>query len=248
MSLQPQQPPNPFLRQRAVGFSVIPVHGKTPLVPWKKYQEARPALHEIAGWLAQWPDAGLAIVCGQVSRLAVLDVDPRHGGHESVKDYPPLTRTVWTGGGGWHTYLRVNESIPTIHNLLPGVDLQGEGAYVVAPPSIHPNGQPYKWVGPMTREIPEWLRQLIAKESLPLPHPAVASSSCIQEEAAQFLETWLDTAKPGDRILTRCPVHEDETPSLRVIVLEDGRPWVKCFGCGAHHSAILAALVKPLPE
>ena len=50
-------------------------------------------------------------------------------------------------------------------DLLPGVDLRGDGGYVVAPPSIHENGSRYRWeIGlddvPLA-PMPEWLVRLL---------------------------------------------------------------------------------------
>jgi hypothetical protein len=54
-----------------------------------------------------------------VSGLVVLDVDPRHGGDESIRNLKlPPTVEALTGGGGWHEYfmrIRVDLSpvVPT---------------------------------------------------------------------------------------------------------------------------------------
>ncbi len=59
------------------GFSIIPVspRNKRPLLPWKAYQARRPTRTELIAWRKRWPAAGVGIVCGAVSRLAVLDAD-----------------------------------------------------------------------------------------------------------------------------------------------------------------------------
>jgi hypothetical protein len=44
--------------------------------------------------------------------------------------------------------------------LLPGLDIRGDGGYVVLPPSIHPSGRPYVWSvdsGDHFAEAPAWL-------------------------------------------------------------------------------------------
>jgi hemoglobin len=74
------------LRYRAWGWLVVPIEprGKRPLVRWEEFQQRLPSEAEITAWLARWPDAGVGIVTGSVSRLVVVDVDPRHGGAEAL--------------------------------------------------------------------------------------------------------------------------------------------------------------------
>jgi hypothetical protein len=138
-----------------LGWSVIPIEarGKRPLIPWQVYQSRHPDPPEVANWFGRWPDANIAIVTGVVSHLAVLDLDPRHGADISLASleqaHGPIGDTVEaeTGGGGRHLYFAHPGEI--LHNrvgLAPGIDLRGDGGYVVAPPSIHASGVPYRWV------------------------------------------------------------------------------------------------------
>jgi len=106
----------------------------------------------------------------------VLDIDPRNGGAESLKrleaEYGPLPRTpkVITGGGGEHYYFLEPTGMKK-GTLAPGIDFQGEGSQVLAPPSIHKSGQCYKWeLAPTGIEagveqvpfamLPEWVKGL----------------------------------------------------------------------------------------
>ena len=82
----------------------------------------------------------------------VLDLDPRHGVDASLQElerrHGPIYETVEarTGGGGRHLYFAHPGEI--LHNrvgLAPGVDLRGDGGYVVASPSVHASGEPYRW-------------------------------------------------------------------------------------------------------
>ena len=63
----------------------------------------------------------------------------------------PATVEVLTGNGGRHLYFEwpTFEGAPTIRNtasaVAAGIDTRGEGGYVVAPPSAHPNGAHYRW-------------------------------------------------------------------------------------------------------
>ena len=88
----------------------------------------------------------------------------------------PVART---GGGGWHL-LYAPTGLGNRVGLLPGVDWRGRGGLVVAPPSIHASGRPYRWVRPLAGglpTVPEALRRLLApprveRTTLPPPQPA----------------------------------------------------------------------------
>jgi hypothetical protein len=102
----------------------------------------------IAAMLAAHPSGLLAVRTGAPSGVVVVDIDPRHGGRVDPDLMPP-TACVRTGSGGWHLYYR-HPGQPVPSRPLPGragVDIKGDGGYVVAPPSAHPDtGRPYVWV------------------------------------------------------------------------------------------------------
>jgi len=122
----------------------------------------------ISDWYGSVPTLNVGVACGLDSDLVVLDVDPKHGGKESLKalrekygsDFTK-TLTVITGSGGGHFYFRANGK--TIKNsagrLGSGLDVRGEGGYVVAPPSVHMSGGIYRFHdenAPLL-EAPDWL-------------------------------------------------------------------------------------------
>ena len=140
------------------GWAVLPLRprGKEPLTE-HGVRDATTDPAKIEEWWNRWPDANVGIATGAVSGLVVLDVDPRNGGDEGLRDLLgrhggwgipadeggyPETYTVLTGGGGQHYYFAVEGPAPS-RKLAPGVDLKGDGGYVVAPPSLHPSGQSY---------------------------------------------------------------------------------------------------------
>ncbi|MBI4185379.1 MAG: bifunctional DNA primase/polymerase [Proteobacteria bacterium] len=143
------------IRYARLGLSVVPLkaRGKAPLVRWEDFQHRRASEAEVAAWFSRWPGANVGLVTGAVSGLVVLDVDPRHGGAESLAEWErrhgPLPDTVaaTSGGGGRHHYFAAPHLGVRSHvGLAPGIDLRGEGGLVVAPPSIHPSGRHYAWV------------------------------------------------------------------------------------------------------
>ncbi|WP_242666346.1 MULTISPECIES: bifunctional DNA primase/polymerase [Parafrankia] len=125
-----------------------------------------------AAMLAAVPDGLLAIRTGAVSGLAVVDIDPAHGGTLDRTLMTP-TAVVATGGGGWHLhYTHPGRAVPSRplpgH---PGVDIKADGGYVVAPPSVHPiTGAPYRWAG--DRPVNEMPPALIAACLTPTGLPA----------------------------------------------------------------------------
>ncbi|MEO8698015.1 MAG: bifunctional DNA primase/polymerase [Acidimicrobiales bacterium] len=136
----------------------------------------------IARWWRHWPDANIAVRTGAPSGLVVLDIDPRHGGarslHHLVQRYGPLPAAprVRTGSGGWHLFfehpnIRVRNSAGLIGD---GLDIRGDGGYVIAPPSRHASGDSYAWER-FTMELPslpDWMHALVAEpEHVVAPPP-----------------------------------------------------------------------------
>jgi Bifunctional DNA primase/polymerase, N-terminal/Primase C terminal 1 (PriCT-1)/AAA domain len=107
----------------------------------------------IRAWWARWPDANIGVATGSASGLLVLDVDPAHGGDESfealVARHGSLSPTPMslTGGGGRHLLFAHPEfSVPSRCGALgPGLDVRGDGGYIVVPPSRHRSGRLYEW-------------------------------------------------------------------------------------------------------
>jgi hypothetical protein len=141
-------------RYLAHGWSILPLRprDKRPLIPWAHLQIRRPSREDVAEWFRRWPDANIGVVSGEISNLIVLDVDPKHGGDAALerleRRYGPVPATVeaTTGGGGRHLYFaHPGGLVRNRAGLAQGIDLRGDGGYIVAPPSIHPSGAFYEW-------------------------------------------------------------------------------------------------------
>ena len=80
-----------------------------------------------------------------------LDDDSGKDGYEYLRKWEkehgelPETVTSITGRGGMHIFYRVREEIRNTTNEELGIDLRGDGGYVMLPPSVHPNGNRYEW-------------------------------------------------------------------------------------------------------
>ena len=139
------------LKYSNLGFSVIPVvkKDKKALIKWEPYQQRKSTTDEIKQWWDKWPNANIGIVTGQISNLAVIDIDTEEG-KEAIQDYLPdslLTPTVETPRGGQHIYFRYpNAKLSSNTKVIPGCDLRADPGLIVAPPSIGSNGKQYRWI------------------------------------------------------------------------------------------------------
>ncbi len=153
-----------------------------PLAEGSKIPIAGSHGHLEASREVEWldtPNANIGVATGARSGIWVLDVDPQHGGGEPlnalVEQYGdlPSTVSVQTPNGGTHFWWRWPESGPEIRNSAgrvgPGIDVRGEGGYIVAPPSILSDGRRYRWIRGTTEIVPapDWLVEL----TIPPPPP-----------------------------------------------------------------------------
>lgn len=105
----------------------------------RAYLDATLDLYKATRWFYQDPTANLGISC-IASNLVVIDIDYRNGG--ALNELLPATYTVETGDG-LHLYYKAHPSMRFPGTLWQGVDVKHRG-YVVAAPSLHPNGKPYR--------------------------------------------------------------------------------------------------------
>jgi hypothetical protein len=132
------------------GWPVFPCDKKIPLTA-NGFKDATKEEAQIRVWWNKWPLANIGIATGSGSGLIVVDIDPRHGGDESFleleKQCGGLPKTVesLTGGGGRHLFFACSVPMKNKANILPGIDIRADGGYIIAPPSVHENGQSYEW-------------------------------------------------------------------------------------------------------
>lgn len=144
------------------GWSVIPIKNgsKLPLInSWKEYQERLPTEQEVRKWWEENPTANIALICGKISGVIVVDIDPKSGGTTEGLELP-ITLSARTGGGGQHLFYKWNKSLVGAKvGIRAGIDIRSEASYVVLPPSIHASGNHYEWMneGEEINEPPLWL-------------------------------------------------------------------------------------------
>jgi hypothetical protein len=215
---------------------------------------------EVRRWWRRWPEANVGVVSGAVSGLVVLDIDPRHGGGDSLAVlegiHGPMPHTVesLTGGGGQHLYFRHPGTVVPCRSIAPGLDVKGDGGLVVCPPSVHVSGRVYDWeAGCAPGEVPmadlPWWLQALARDPAPSPSRGGRAVREVpvrtEHERVEFATLWALVGvelRPGDQNYL-CPFHPDHHPSLHIDA-EGCRFY--CFGCGrGGGSGRLLRLVHP---
>lgn len=185
---------------------------------------------QILAWWIDTPTANIGLRTGVA--FDVLDVDGPDGISSMAQLAPgyqhpgPLGST----GKGFHLLFNVTGARNATKKM-PGLDFRGQSGYIVAAPSIHPNGHSYLWRrdGPLP-EPTDWLDQLVTK-----PRIDRAPSSIDPSELENIVYVFMNLfgslrqlRSIGNRFLTNCIWHEDSTPSL---VLYDENNSFYCFGC-----------------
>jgi Bifunctional DNA primase/polymerase, N-terminal len=180
------------------GWAVFPCHtptlegcscGRCACTSAGKHPRTRNGVHDattdratVAGWWRRWPRANVAVATGETSGVVVVDIDARHGGAEAWRTLmdgrPTIEAPVVATGAGWHLWFaHPRRPIPNSAGLVgAGLDIRGDGGYVIAPPSFHPSGRRYRWQRPPGARLPvlpHWLeeacRPSVVEQGEPVP-------------------------------------------------------------------------------
>lgn len=227
-----------------------------PVLPLVR-QEKRPANHngllgastdpeQIAQWWEQWPEANIGLRTG--IKFDVLDLDGSRAlaSLELIAPGYKHTGPVGGTGKGFHLLFGVTNA-KNGANLgqleePSKIDFRGQNGYIVAPPSIHPNGHVYRWLKGPDLELPEapyWLLDLVfparPREAAPRPlSPGVAGLMAALDLKDELAKLGVQFKKRGQLWEGKCPFHPDSTPSLKVYPNET----FYCFGCQAWGDAL----------
>ncbi len=203
------------------GLEVFPLAPgtKVPRSGSAGFRDATTDAAQILEWWKAVPRANIGV---RTTGLAIVDVDLYHPGSEESWDrLLDLTRSdsllsTWvsrTGRGGRHLWYRLNDaegrflkngymsSLPIEGEIvhLPHIDMKcSGGSYIVAPPSVVPEGD-YAWLHrDAFAPAPNWLRGPKPQAARPAgssraPRPVVSARRIVA-----ILE-WVETAPVGHR-------------------------------------------------
>lgn len=139
------------------GYSLIPIdEEKKPHIYWKKYQYRKAPRSDIFNWLNEFRPYNIGIVTGNISRLAVVDVDDISLLPGLEKRMPELTQTTRVRTNrGYHYYFSLKNTTVKSTSALFGerLELKGNGNYIVAPPSVI-NNHRYTYEVPLDNILP----------------------------------------------------------------------------------------------
>jgi predicted P-loop ATPase len=110
------------------------------------------------------PGHGVGLATGERSGVVVIDLDMKNGvdgvASLALLGEVPETLAARTGSGGLHLYFE-HPGFPIRNSagvLGPGIDVRGDGGYVVLPPSPHRSGGRYEWAAQVPiAPLPAWL-------------------------------------------------------------------------------------------
>src|SRR5262249_39762514 len=135
----------------------------------------------------------------------VLDIDGEEGEatlRELEAQHGALPTTVEAiTGKGRHLYWRWPTGLvirnKQVNQNMPGIDVRGDGGYVLAPPSIHPSGRIYAWSvdsGESFEDAPDWLLDLVTKAV------EIAPATRSPEQWRTFLDDVVEGSRRGAAI------------------------------------------------
>ena len=181
--------------------------GKHPMVKdWRNYDEN-----------TKGPSGGYGIPTGHGNGFFAVDLDvgvtkdgtPKDGINRFIAlaaGRPvPDTLSVVSPSGGVHLYFRLPPDLyvpKTIGELGLGIDIIGEGGYVVGPGSPHKKGGVYREEpGPLC-DAPDWFLPLVVKETKPpkelsTEHRTIEPSSLEGIRAIAWARVYLAGAEPA---------------------------------------------------
>jgi hypothetical protein len=160
----------------ARGLHVFPClpRAKLPATP-RGCLDASKDPNMLQHWWGLNPHYNLAIATGTASGIFVLDIDGADAEAELRKleaEHGPLPSTAEsiTPRPGRHVYFKMPDA-PVRNSagkVAPGIDVRGDGGYVLSPPSIGPAGRPYCWsvdCAGAIAQAPDWLLEKIAERT-----------------------------------------------------------------------------------
>ena len=163
--------------------------------------------------MKDYPDFNIAIITGKVSGVVVVDADSK----SAIKFVKKLgladdTPTVRTQRGAHFYFQYPKGGVPSKILKEHHLDIKSDGGYVLAPPSVHPDGHVYKWHTDLSGELPALPKKLLklmeqtAKEKEEINPIIKEVDMAVMDLGEDYdntlpseVQRWLESPRPNDR-------------------------------------------------
>lgn len=155
---------------------------------------------QLRAWWAASPEANVGIRTGEGIDVVDLDGDAARQTLLALAPERLSEAVVVRTARGWHLWFATC-GLATRAGVLDDVDVRGRGGYVVAPPSVHPEGWRYQFLDPRSHElstrlpgtplrpVPQWLRERLE----PPARPERLESEPIRLTSSHYARVALDS-------------------------------------------------------
>ncbi len=244
------------LQYAGLGWCIFPLAPglKIPMAGTNGFKDATSDIELITRWWARRPDANIGLATGAASGVWVVDIDRKKDKDGAVSlqkfltdqdtDTPVITKRSTTASGGGHVFFKYDASLPVKSraDVLSGIDIRGDGGYVVLPPSDTSVGT-YRWA-PGSHELPvaeapQWAFKLAEYRRGNQPFGSVTNK--VDKSKRLPWSMRLSTRRTSDMVLSetvagrkyvcRCPFHDDRSASAFFKRVDDGFGFLYCSAC-----------------
>lgn len=199
---------NEALKLANKGFRVIPCKEKIPTIKKWQINATNNSIKIKELWCNNNYNIGL-LTGTNANNLVVIDCDVKEkiNGINNFLEFLkrenielPKTLSATSGRGGKHYYFRSKSSnIKSSINVFDkGIDIRANGGFIIAPPSLHPNGNCYKWDNNFPiAYLPQQLEDLLIKDKSKKTTKATKEKKINNIEIKKYKE--LKNIKTGER-------------------------------------------------
>jgi hypothetical protein len=141
------------------GISVLPAipaektpgsfatHSWVAMTGWNEFKTRLPTRSEIDSWIS-WPDPNIGVLTGRLSGIVAVDFDKRGELHPALYALLPPSPVRKRGAHGFSAFYRFSGEPRRRWKLADDtvIEILSE-SFCVIPPSVHPTGLVYEWIG-----------------------------------------------------------------------------------------------------
>jgi hypothetical protein len=156
----------------ARGWRIHPLRSRSKAAILKDWQHKSTSdLGQIEAWAREYPGCNWGAVAGPESGFFAVDVDDPAAMQRLENEYGPIPEGLCVvtsrGYALIYEWPKDAEIHPATKHPCEGIDIRGQGSYIVIPPSVHPSGHVYRYSDDSLPipACPSWLLALTLNRS-----------------------------------------------------------------------------------